>query len=164
MDNLPLGPMLAVIALLVLWAALFTAIEAAQQHLLALRPGTRQGDKAAARLNFPRHSMILCNTLCRAGVDPLYPAGDLRLGAKRRVAWLAGLLQHPAGAGRLPTPRPGHPPSGSGAGLRQCPAGRAAENPLSPRLAAQWHQPAVATPLCTHARRSEKKRRPAARP
>ena len=49
MDNLPLGPMLAVIALLVLWAALFTAIEAAQQHLLALRPGTRQGDKAAAR-------------------------------------------------------------------------------------------------------------------
>lgn len=45
MDNLPLGPMLAVIALLVLWAGLFTAIEAAQQHLLALRPGTRQGDR-----------------------------------------------------------------------------------------------------------------------
>ncbi|WP_338478387.1 transporter associated domain-containing protein [Pseudomonas trivialis] len=68
MDNLPLGPMLAVIALLVLWAALFTAIEAAQQHLLALRPGTRQGDKAAARLNFPRNSLILCNTLCRGVV------------------------------------------------------------------------------------------------
>ena len=58
MDNLPLGPMLAVIALLILWAALFTAIEAAQQHLLAIRPGTRQGDKAAARLNFPRNSLI----------------------------------------------------------------------------------------------------------
>ncbi len=71
MDNLPLGPMLAVIALLVLWSALFTAIEAAQQHLLAQRPGTRQGDKAAARLNFPRHSMILCNTLCRTGVVTL---------------------------------------------------------------------------------------------
>ncbi|NVZ72548.1 transporter associated domain-containing protein [Pseudomonas costantinii] len=68
MDNLPLGPMLAVIALLVLWAALFTAIEAAQQHLLALRPGTRQGDKAAARLSFPRNSLILCNSLCRAAV------------------------------------------------------------------------------------------------
>ncbi|MBA1293858.1 DUF21 domain-containing protein [Pseudomonas lurida] len=68
MDNLPLGPMLAVIALLVLWAGLFTAIEAAQQHLLALRPGTRQGDKAAARLNFPRNSLILCNTLCRGVV------------------------------------------------------------------------------------------------
>ena len=66
MDNLPLGPMLAVIALLILWAALFTAIEAAQQHLMALRPGTRQGDKAAARLSFPRHSLILCNSLCRA--------------------------------------------------------------------------------------------------
>lgn len=68
MDNLPLGPMLAVIALLVLWAALFTAIETAQQHLLALRPGTRQADKAAARLNFPRNSLILCNTLCRGMV------------------------------------------------------------------------------------------------
>ena len=68
MDNLPLGPMLAVIALLILWAALFTAIEAAQQHLMALRPGTRQGDKAAARLSFPRHSLILCNSLCRAAV------------------------------------------------------------------------------------------------
>ncbi|BDB21745.1 hypothetical protein cym2001_51100 [Pseudomonas sp. CYM-20-01] len=68
MDNLPLEPMLAVIALLVLWAALFTAIEAAQQHLLALRPGTRQGDKAATRLSFPRNSLILCNSLCRAAV------------------------------------------------------------------------------------------------
>lgn len=68
MHNLPLEPMLAVVALLVLWSALFTAIEAAQLHLLALRPGTRQGDKAAARLNFPRNSLILCNTLCRAVV------------------------------------------------------------------------------------------------
>ncbi|KAF1031950.1 MAG: hypothetical protein GAK37_00650 [Pseudomonas sp.] len=68
MNNLPLGPMLAVVALLVLWSALFTAIEAAQQHMLALRPGTRQGDKAAARLKFPRDSLILCNTLCRAVV------------------------------------------------------------------------------------------------
>jgi Mg2+/Co2+ transporter CorB len=68
MDNLPLGPMLAVVALLILWSALFTAIEAAQQHLLALRPGTRQGDKAAARLTFPRNSLILCNTLCRGVV------------------------------------------------------------------------------------------------
>jgi Mg2+/Co2+ transporter CorB len=68
MDNLPLGPMLTVVALLILWSGLFTAIEAAQQHLLALRPGTRQGDKAAARLNFPRNSLILCNTLCRAVV------------------------------------------------------------------------------------------------
>ncbi|MGY2292294.1 transporter associated domain-containing protein [Pseudomonas sp. SDO528_S397] len=68
MDNLPLGPMFAVVALLILWSALFTAIEAAQQHLLALRPGTRQGDKAATRLKFPRNSLILCNTLCRAVV------------------------------------------------------------------------------------------------
>jgi len=57
--------MLVVLALLVLWAALFTTIEIAQQHLLTLRPSSRSGDKPAARLSFPRESLILCNTLCR---------------------------------------------------------------------------------------------------
>jgi Mg2+/Co2+ transporter CorB len=64
MDNMPIGPMLAVVALLVLWSALFTAIEAAQHHLLTLR-ASRSGDKPQGRLNFPRGSLILCNTLCR---------------------------------------------------------------------------------------------------
>ncbi|NWA03209.1 HlyC/CorC family transporter [Pseudomonas gingeri] len=65
MDNLPAGPMLAVLALLILWSALFTAIEVAQQLLTAQRPASRSGDKPAARLSFPRDSLILCNTLCR---------------------------------------------------------------------------------------------------
>ncbi|QTT90753.1 transporter associated domain-containing protein [Pseudomonas chlororaphis] len=65
MDNLPTEPMLVVLALLVLWSGLFTAIEAAQQHLLTLRTASRSGDKPLARLSFPRDSLILCNTLCR---------------------------------------------------------------------------------------------------
>jgi Mg2+/Co2+ transporter CorB len=66
MDDLPLGPMLAVVALLILWSGLFCAIEAAHQHLLAKRTATRSSDKPPARLSFPLDSLILCNTLCRA--------------------------------------------------------------------------------------------------
>ncbi|QNH79349.1 DUF21 domain-containing protein [Pseudomonas protegens] len=64
-DSLPSGPMLAVIALLIVWSGLFTAIDAAQQHLLTQRNGSRSGDKPTARLAFPKESLILCNTLCR---------------------------------------------------------------------------------------------------
>ncbi|MGC5702203.1 DUF21 domain-containing protein [Pseudomonas sp. NFXW11] len=64
-DSLPTGPMLAVIALLIVWSGLFTAIDAAQLHLLTLRSASRSGDKPTARLAFPKESLILCNTLCR---------------------------------------------------------------------------------------------------
>ena len=57
--------MLAVLVLLILWSGLFTAIEIAQQHLLAQRQASRSGDKPLARLSFPRESLILCNTLSR---------------------------------------------------------------------------------------------------
>ena len=66
MDDLPIGPMLAVLALLILWSGLFTAIEAAYQHLQAQRIATRSSDKPLARLSFAPNSLILCNTLCRA--------------------------------------------------------------------------------------------------
>ncbi|HWH87788.1 MAG TPA: transporter associated domain-containing protein [Pseudomonas sp.] len=66
MDGLPIGPMLAVFVLLILWSGLFTAVEVAQQHLLALRVATRASDKPLAKLSFPLDSLILCNTLCRA--------------------------------------------------------------------------------------------------
>jgi len=66
MDDLPIGPMLAVVALLILWSGLFTAIEAAQQHLLAQRTASRSSDKPVAKLSFPLNSLIFCNTLCRA--------------------------------------------------------------------------------------------------
>jgi Mg2+/Co2+ transporter CorB len=65
MDDLPLGPMLAVVTLLILWSALFTAIEAAHQHLLAQRVASRSSDKPLAKLSFPLSSLIFCNTLCR---------------------------------------------------------------------------------------------------
>jgi Mg2+/Co2+ transporter CorB len=65
MDDLPLGPMLAVVALLILWSGLFTAIEAAHQQLLAQRIATRSSDKPPAKLSFPLASLIFCNTLCR---------------------------------------------------------------------------------------------------
>ncbi|WP_367255985.1 transporter associated domain-containing protein [Pseudomonas sp. stari2] len=66
MDGLPIGPMLAVFVLLILWSGLFTAIEVAQQHLLAQRTASRASDKPLAKLSFPLNSLILCNTLCRA--------------------------------------------------------------------------------------------------
>ncbi|MHC8357645.1 transporter associated domain-containing protein [Pseudomonas sp. LB3P81] len=65
MDDLPIGPMLAVVALLILWSGLFTAIEVAQQHLLAQRTASRASDKPVAKLSFPLNSLIFCNTLCR---------------------------------------------------------------------------------------------------
>ncbi|PPA00972.1 transporter, partial [Pseudomonas sp. MWU12-2312b] len=58
MDDLPIGPMLAVVALLILWSVLFTAIEAAYQHVLARRIATRSSDKPLARLSFPLNSLI----------------------------------------------------------------------------------------------------------
>jgi len=66
MDGLPMGPMLAVFVLLLLWSGLFTAVEIAQQYLLAQRVASRASDKPLARLSFPLDSLILCNTLCRA--------------------------------------------------------------------------------------------------
>ena len=66
MDGLPIGPMLAVFVLLILWSGLFTAVEIAQQHLLAQRIASRASDKPLAKLSFPLDSLILCNTLCRA--------------------------------------------------------------------------------------------------
>lgn len=66
MDTLPVAPLFAVLIVLILWSTLFTAIEAAQQHLLAQRKASRASDKPLATLSFPRDSLILCNTLCRA--------------------------------------------------------------------------------------------------
>ena len=66
MDTLPVAPLFAVLVVLILWSALFTAIEAAQQYLLAQRTASRASDKPLAALTFPLASLILCNTLCRA--------------------------------------------------------------------------------------------------
>ncbi|MDU8498248.1 CNNM domain-containing protein [Pseudomonas syringae] len=66
MDNLPLGPLLGVLALLMLWAGLLTSVEAAHHQLKAMRAASRS-DKAAPlpELAFNLNSLILGNTLIR---------------------------------------------------------------------------------------------------
>lgn len=65
MDNLPIGPMLGVLALLILWSGLLTAVEVAHQHLKAARPNGRATDTAAPTLAFKLNSLILGNTMIK---------------------------------------------------------------------------------------------------
>ncbi|KPY88405.1 CNNM domain-containing protein [Pseudomonas syringae pv. tagetis] len=66
MDNLPLGPLLGVLALLMLWAGLLTSVEAAHHQLKAMRASGRP-EKAMPlpELAFNLNSLILGNTLIR---------------------------------------------------------------------------------------------------
>jgi Mg2+/Co2+ transporter CorB len=65
MDNLPIGPMLGALVLLILWSGLLTAVEAAHHHLKATRRGSRSTDTATIKLAFKLGSLVLCNTLIR---------------------------------------------------------------------------------------------------
>jgi len=65
MDNLPIGPMLGVLILLILWSGLLTAVDAAHQHLKAARPNGRATDAATPELAFELNSLILTNTLIK---------------------------------------------------------------------------------------------------
>ncbi|MCD5971083.1 HlyC/CorC family transporter [Pseudomonas quasicaspiana] len=65
MDNLPIAPMLGVVVLLILWAALFTAIETAHHHLKVLRNGDRLPTSSWPELKFELGSLILANTLIK---------------------------------------------------------------------------------------------------
>jgi Mg2+/Co2+ transporter CorB len=65
MDNLPIGPMLGVVALLILWSALFTAIETAQHHLKLLRHNDPHSGPSRPELEFETGSLILANTLVK---------------------------------------------------------------------------------------------------
>jgi len=64
MDNLPIGPMLGVLALLLLWTGLFTAVEAAH-HQLKARSNGRASDSARPELAFDLNSLVLANTLIK---------------------------------------------------------------------------------------------------
>jgi hypothetical protein len=94
MDDLPIGPMLAVVALLILWSGLFTAIEAAHQHVLAKRVASRSSDKPLTRLSFPLNSLILCNTLCRTLVVVICTLLALCLG--ENGPWVAASARAPS--------------------------------------------------------------------
>ena len=65
MDNLPIGPMFGVLALLILWSGLLTAVDAAHQYLKAARPNGRATDTATPKLAFELGSLILSNTLIK---------------------------------------------------------------------------------------------------
>jgi Mg2+/Co2+ transporter CorB len=65
MDNLPTGTMLAILSLLTLWSALFTAVEAAHHNLRAVRINPRSSEPAKPTLAFNLNSLILGNTLLK---------------------------------------------------------------------------------------------------
>ncbi|MFK3969605.1 CNNM domain-containing protein [Pseudomonas sp. NPDC087358] len=65
MDNLPIGTMLALLVLLTLWSALFTAVEAAHYNLRAVRINPRSSEPAKPVLAFNLNSLVLGNTLLK---------------------------------------------------------------------------------------------------
>jgi len=65
MDNLPIGTMLALLALLTLWSALFTAVEAAHHNLRAVHINPRSSEPPKPALAFNLNSLILGNTLLK---------------------------------------------------------------------------------------------------
>jgi Mg2+/Co2+ transporter CorB len=65
MDNLPTGTMLALLALLTLWSALFTAVEAAHHNLRAVHINPRSTEPPKPTLAFNLNSLILGNTLLK---------------------------------------------------------------------------------------------------
>lgn len=62
MDNLPDGPLLAVLALLTLWSALLTGVQAAQ---LQVRAAGKHASERSTAVHFSLKSLIFCNTLLR---------------------------------------------------------------------------------------------------
>ena len=71
MDNLPLGTMLALLALLTLWSGLFTAVEAAHQNLRATATKPRSSEPPKPVLAFNLNSLILGNTLLKVLITVL---------------------------------------------------------------------------------------------
>ena len=65
MDNLPLGTMLGLLALLTMWSALFSAVEAAHHNLRAVRTAPRSNEPPKPALAFNLNSLILGNTLLK---------------------------------------------------------------------------------------------------
>jgi Mg2+/Co2+ transporter CorB len=64
MDNLPIGPLLGVVALLMLWSGLLTAVETAHTRSLRARDDS-DVDQRSSLLAFEPASLILANTLIK---------------------------------------------------------------------------------------------------
>ncbi|MGV8916337.1 MAG: HlyC/CorC family transporter [Pseudomonas sp.] len=65
MDNLPIGPMLGVLVLLILWSGLLTAVESAHHQLKATRRGSRNTGSHTLKLTFKLGSLVLSNALIK---------------------------------------------------------------------------------------------------
>lgn len=90
MDTLPLAPLFCLLALTLLWAALFTAVEAAQHQLNQRAKGKRKAPDAPT-LHASLDSLVLCATVSKiltitlATTLGMYLWGD-------RGAWVAALI------------------------------------------------------------------------
>lgn len=90
MDTLPLAPLFCLLALALLWSALFSAVEAAQHQLNQRAKGKRKAADAPT-LHAPFDSLVLCSTISKiititlATTLGMYLWGD-------RGAWLATVI------------------------------------------------------------------------
>ncbi|PVZ16028.1 MULTISPECIES: transporter associated domain-containing protein [unclassified Pseudomonas] len=66
MTYLPMAPAFCLLALVVFWSALLSAIDIARHHLPKPNRQTRGHAPRRLRLRVPVGSLVLCNTLCRA--------------------------------------------------------------------------------------------------
>lgn len=90
MDNLPTGPLLGVLALLMLWSGLLTAVESAQLHLKSRHSHGRTTPAAQPELAFELNSLILGNTLIKVLITVITTLLALNYGYRNgaTVAWL----------------------------------------------------------------------------
>jgi len=88
MDALPLGPLLGILALALLWSALFTAVDAAQQQLNSARRNGLTDEHP--ELAVAPQSLVLCSTLGKLLVLALACLLGQRYSGEQGF-WLAGL-------------------------------------------------------------------------
>ncbi|NER61781.1 CBS domain-containing protein [Pseudomonas sp. MAFF212428] len=86
MDTLPLGPQVAVLALTLIWSALFSAVDAAQQQLAGARRNGHSGEHPVAQAS-PR-ALVLGATLGKLLVFALASLLGFAYGGERGF-WLA---------------------------------------------------------------------------
>ncbi|MDD0972888.1 transporter associated domain-containing protein [Pseudomonas fontis] len=89
MDTLPIGPLLGLLALALLWSALFTSVDAAQQQLAgAKRNNGKNGESPS--LDVAPQALVLCSTLGKLLVLALACLMGQRCQGEHGF-WLAGL-------------------------------------------------------------------------
>ncbi|PSS47450.1 transporter associated domain-containing protein [Pseudomonas sp. BBP2017] len=88
MDTLPLGPLLGILVLALLWSALFTAVDAAQQQLNSARRNGLTDEHP--ELAVAPQSLVLCSTLGKLLVLALACLLGQRYNGEQGF-WLAGL-------------------------------------------------------------------------